>query len=70
MRAARAIGKAPWSWRKFNRRALPHEGGTGAAKRRRAGAGTPLAESLLGNRYPEGTTIKVSLDGENFTFTG
>ena len=29
----------------------------------------PLAESLLGNRYPEGTTIKVGLDGEKFTFT-
>jgi hypothetical protein len=30
----------------------------------------PLAESLLGNRYPEGTTIKVGLDGERFTFAG
>ena len=29
----------------------------------------PLAEALLGNRYPEGTTIKVGLDGETFTFT-
>ncbi len=29
----------------------------------------PLAEALLGNRYPEGTTIQVGLDGETFTFT-
>jgi hypothetical protein len=29
----------------------------------------PLAESLLGNRYAEGTTIKVGLDGEKMTFT-
>ncbi len=30
----------------------------------------PLAESLLGNKYAEGTSIKVGLDGEKFTFTG
>ncbi|GMV16155.1 MAG: hypothetical protein AMXMBFR56_43790 [Polyangiaceae bacterium] len=30
----------------------------------------PLAESLLGNKYAEGTSIKVGLDGERFTFTG
>jgi ATP-dependent Clp protease ATP-binding subunit ClpB len=30
----------------------------------------PLAEALLGNRYPEGTVIQVGLDGEKFTFRG
>ena len=30
----------------------------------------PLAEALLGNKYAEGTTIKVALDGEKFTFSG
>ncbi|MBK7585589.1 MAG: AAA family ATPase [Myxococcales bacterium] len=28
----------------------------------------PLAEALLGNRYPEGTTIKVDLDGDKLSF--
>jgi ATP-dependent Clp protease ATP-binding subunit ClpB len=28
----------------------------------------PLAESLLGNKYPEGTTIPVDVDGDKFVF--
>jgi ATP-dependent Clp protease ATP-binding subunit ClpB len=28
----------------------------------------PLAESLLGNKYPEGTTIPVEVDGDKFVF--
>jgi len=45
MRAARATGRAPWSWHNFNRRALPHKGGTGAAKRRRGRGNTTSAPS-------------------------
>ncbi|MBE7486584.1 MAG: hypothetical protein HS104_42250 [Polyangiaceae bacterium] len=30
----------------------------------------PLAEALLGNKYAGGTSIKVGLEGERFTFTG
>jgi ATP-dependent Clp protease ATP-binding subunit ClpB len=51
---------------------LGYEPALGARPLRRAilkQVQNPLAESLLGNRYPEGTTIKVSLNGEKFTFT-
>lgn len=52
---------------------LGYEPALGARPLRRAilkQVQAPLAESLLGNKYAEGTTIPVGLDGEKFTFKG
>ncbi len=52
---------------------LGYEPALGARPLRRAilkQVQAPLAESLLGNKYAEGTTIQVGLDGEKFTFKG
>ncbi|MBI3203868.1 MAG: hypothetical protein HYZ29_20175 [Myxococcales bacterium] len=72
MRAARADGKTSMvstRLRPARAAARPHRGETAERSEARGGRNA-LAESLLGNRYAEGTSIKVGLDGEKFTFTG